>query len=134
MAMAAGPMTPIKESGEQGEGGSGNEQQDKEQLWEGMEPLGGAAAGAPLFYQTLQHGRSTEQIKLRSDAVTQDVCIIINNMHSWPFVQACSCDTDMQRQHPQVVTKSRLDSEACFVICRQLWQAVAEHQGAHSMA
>lgn len=44
MAMAAAPMTPLKENAE-GEGGSGSEQQDKEQLWEGMEPLGGAAAG-----------------------------------------------------------------------------------------
>ena len=44
MAMAAGPMTPVKDTGD-GEGGSGNEQQEKEQAWEGMEPLGGAAAG-----------------------------------------------------------------------------------------
>ena len=44
MAMAAAPMTPVKENGDQ-EGGPGNEQQDKEQAWEGMEPLGGAAAG-----------------------------------------------------------------------------------------
>ena len=42
MAMAAGPMTPVKDPNDQGEG---NEQQDKEQTWEGMEPLGGAAAG-----------------------------------------------------------------------------------------
>ena len=45
MAMAAGPMTPIKDPNDQSEGG---EQQDKEQAWEGMEPLGGAAAGQQL--------------------------------------------------------------------------------------
>ena len=48
MALAAGPLTPMKERGEggdQGEGGSGDDQQDKGETWEGTEPLGGTAAG-----------------------------------------------------------------------------------------
>lgn len=47
MAMAAGPLTPLKDRGEgaDGEGGSGDDQQDKGQTWEGTEPLGGTAAG-----------------------------------------------------------------------------------------
>lgn len=47
MALAAGPLTPVKERGEgaDGEGGSGDDQQDKGQSWEGTEPLGGTAAG-----------------------------------------------------------------------------------------
>ena len=53
MAMAAGPMTPMKERGEgdQQEGGSGDDQQDKGDTWEGTEPLGGTAAGL-LFIPT----------------------------------------------------------------------------------
>lgn len=40
-------MTPMKERGEgdQQEGGSGDDQQDKGETWEGTEPLGGSAAG-----------------------------------------------------------------------------------------
>lgn len=47
MALAAGPLTPIKERGEgaDGEGGSGDDQQDKGEVWEGTEPLGGTASG-----------------------------------------------------------------------------------------
>ena len=47
MALAAGPLTPIRERGEgaDGEGGSGDDQQDKGETWEGTEPLGGTAAG-----------------------------------------------------------------------------------------
>lgn len=47
MALAAGPVTPIRERGE-GEGqkgGSGDDQQEKGETWEGTEPLGGTAAG-----------------------------------------------------------------------------------------
>ena len=47
MALAAGPLTPLKDRGDgaDGEGGSGDDQQDKGQTWEGTEPLGGTAAG-----------------------------------------------------------------------------------------
>ena len=47
MALAAGPLTPMKERGEgaDGEGGSGDDQQDKGEVWEGTEPLGGTASG-----------------------------------------------------------------------------------------
>lgn len=50
MALAAGPLTPIRERGEgaDGEGGSGDDQQDKGETWEGTEPLGGSAAGKLL--------------------------------------------------------------------------------------
>lgn len=50
MALAAGPLTPIKERGEgaDGEGGSGDDQQDKGEVWEGTEPLGGTASGEIL--------------------------------------------------------------------------------------
>lgn len=51
MALAAGPLTPMKERGEgaDGEGGSGDDQQDKGETWEGTEPLGGIAAGRVLL-------------------------------------------------------------------------------------
>ena len=50
MALAAGPLTPIRERGEgaDGEGGSGDDQQDKGETWEGTEPLGGTTAGQLL--------------------------------------------------------------------------------------
>ena len=57
MALAAGPLTPIRERGEgaDGEGGSGDDQQDKVETWEGTEPLGGTAAGKllPTFAEVL---------------------------------------------------------------------------------
>lgn len=51
MALAAGPLTPIKERGDgaDGEGGSGDDQQEKGETWEGTEPLGGTAAGTYPF-------------------------------------------------------------------------------------
>lgn len=57
MALAAGPLTPIKERGEgaDGEGGSGDDQQDKRESWEGTEPLGGTAAGKLLPISFLHH-------------------------------------------------------------------------------
>ena len=51
MALAAGPLTPLKERGEgpDGEGGSGDDQQDRGEAWEGTEPLGGTAAGKHVY-------------------------------------------------------------------------------------
>ena len=57
MALAAGPLTPIKERGEgvDGEGASGDDQQEKGETWEGTEPLGGTAAGDHFFISFLAY-------------------------------------------------------------------------------
>lgn len=50
MALAAGPVTPLRERGEGDgqEGPSGDDQQERGETWEVTEPLGGTAAGTAL--------------------------------------------------------------------------------------
>ena len=50
MALAAGPVTPLRERGEGDgqDGPSGDDQQERGETWEVTEPLGGTAAGTAL--------------------------------------------------------------------------------------
>lgn len=87
MAMAAAPMTPVKETGDQ-EGGPGNEQQDKEQAWEGMEPLGGAAAGQNCCSSCSKSVRSTHE----SDTESHTYMPLTEHLQVLQFINV-ACDT-----------------------------------------
>lgn len=88
MALAAGPLTPLKDRGEgaDGEGGSGDDQQDKGQTWEGTEPLGGTAAGCPSPQHWFLHTYVQYHMLLQVRSVSILLCRWMASVHHTKLV------------------------------------------------